>query len=420
VSGASKFVRPTQPDGVDALCEIAEIDPSGYKRFAHSMRIKPDPVAVGTGPPATGEGQESPSEPAAMEAAEPASSGPADIGPEASPKEVVSALRRDPRARHPEAARRLQAVPAPSIRVEPPIMEDTEEPPRISGSYRKASHVALKRIFEQHLKGSSDAAQSRRSGQLIPFYSGGGGGVGVTTIMGTLARLLSGHGGRVLVVDGSPQSTLGFLFNGEASPGGLSSFAPEPLTEDEAEERGRVDISCRPSAPADSLRAETSEAWAWRSITQLGVEADLVFVDVWPGVTERSQVRLLAAGNPLVIITPDIRCVLGISQLRTLFSAQEQALGRSVMPSFLLNLFDPGVPFHVEILNRLRELLGSRLLPMFIPRSDEIPEATAEGMTIMEFHPECAAAEGFHSLAEWIHNQPSGEPIKRFGPAQFW
>jgi cellulose biosynthesis protein BcsQ len=89
------------------------------------------------------------------------------------------------------------------------------------------------------------------------------------------------------------------------------------------------------------------------------------------------------------------------------------------MPFFLLNLFDPGVPFHAEILNRLKELLGCRLLPMFIPRSDEIPEATAEGTTIVEFNPECAAAKSFHSLAAWIHNLPSGEPIERLGPAQF-
>jgi cellulose synthase operon protein YhjQ len=280
--------------------------------------------------------------------------------------------------------------------------------------------MALKRIFEQHLKGPASTRQSKRSGQLVPFYSGGGGGVGVTTIMGTLARLFSNNGDRVLVIDGSPQSTLGFLFNGEASPEGLSSFAPEPLAENEANQRGRVDISCRPSAPADTLRAESTEAWAWRSITQLGVEANRVFVDVWQGVTERSQVRLLAVGNPLVIIAPDIRCVLGIDRLLTLFSAHEQALGHPVTPFFLLNLFDPGVPFHTEILNRLRELLNGRLLPMFIPRSDEIPEATAEGMTIIEFHPECAAAESFHSLAEWIHNLPSGEPIQRLGPAQFW
>ena len=418
MKNVSKPAGMTQRDGVEALCEIAEIDPLGYKRFAHSMK-KLDPAATEPGPPLAAERPESPREPPAPETAGPARAGPSDIAPEASLEEAP-ALRRVPDAPHPEAVRRMHAVPVRAIRIEPPVLQAVEAPPRNLGSYRKTTHVALQQIFDQHLKGSADDWQAKRSGQAVPFYSGGGGGVGVTTIMGTLARFLANQGDRILVIDGAPQSTLGFFFNGEASPAGLSSFAPESRTGQETAQRGRVDISCRPAAPVDALRAEGPEAWASRSITQLGPESDWMFVDVRPSVTERSQVRLLARGNPLVIITPDIRCVFGISRLLTQFSNLEQSLGREVMPFFLLNLFDPDVPFHVEILNRLKELLGSRLLPLFIPRSDEIPEAAAEGMTIVEFDPECAAAKSFHSLAEWLHNLTAGETVRRFGSAQFW
>lgn len=296
-------------------------------------------------------------------------------------------------------------------------MQALEEPTEVSRHRRDTSRTSLERIFEQNPRSSSNS-QSKRVPQLIPFYSGGGGGVGVTTIMGTLARHLSGRGDRVLLIDGEANSTLGFLFSGAPCPEGESSFAAEALPSFEAHLRGRVDIFCRPAALANNPRAENAEAWGWKAIAEMGAEVDRVFIDIWPGMTDRSESRILGSGNPLVVIAPDLRCVLGISRLTTLFATLEQSLGRSIMPCFLLNLLDLTLPFEVEMLNRLKELLGNRLIPMFIPRSGEIPEAAAEGMTIMDFNPECAAAKSFHYLAEWIENQRPVEPVNLYTTAQ--
>jgi cellulose biosynthesis protein BcsQ len=260
----------------------------------------------------------------------------------------------------------------------------------------------IERVFGQGLKGSANGLPGSRAWQLIPFYSGGGGGVGVTTIMGTLARYLSSQGDRILLVDGAPHSTLGFFFNGVASPEGVSSFAPESPAGNEAGHLGRVDISCRPAALCDRPRGEDTDSWALQSIVQLGAEADRVFVDIGSEGSGRAQLCLLAAGNPLVVITPDVRCVPGVTRLMRLLTTQEQALERFITPSFLLNRFDPGVPFHIETLNRLAELLGDRLLTIYIPRLGEISEIAAEGMTVVDFNPASAAAESFYHLAEWI------------------
>jgi cellulose synthase operon protein YhjQ len=246
-----------------------------------------------------------------------------------------------------------------------------------------------------------------------------GGGVGTTTILGTLARVLSAEGERILLVDSAPQSMLGFFFNGDPSPEGVSLFT---LSEGEGSERdsgGQVRIASRPVS-AEPGRIEPADAWLWRCINQYGPEVDRILVDVSAPTTERSQQRMLASGSALVILVPDVRCVLGIARLMKMFTAQEQALGRPVNPHFLLNQFDAGVPFHVEIFDRLRQQLGSYLLPFHIPRADQIAEATAEGSTIVDFDPGCAAADAFLRLVNWVRDLPPVQPVNRFGPPQSW
>ena len=419
---SSKIAPLPQPDDVEALCSTAEINSIGYKRFASAMKVQPDPSATAPGPPLgkvaseQAKAQNSSSQPPVVTIA-------ADAAP---PVSAVRLVGLGPFPQHPWETHCFHAVSAspasapPIMRVEPRVVQTDAEPLRVFRDCRKTSRVALERVFEQNLEAYPNARQSKRVRQLIPFYSAGGGGVGVTTIMGTLARYFACQGERVLLIDGVPGSTLGFFFNGAVSPEGVSSFAPDSLTGNEAQSRGQVDISCRPASPADSLQGTDPEGWAWQSIAQLGAEADRVFVDVHQGVvvTDRSQLRLVAEGNPLVIIAPDVRCVLGIRRLMSMFKAEEPALGRSIEPSFLLNLFDSGDPFHVEILNSLRKLLGNRLLPMVIPRADEISEIAVEGMTIIDFNRESPAAESFRHLAEWIQDQPAVEPIDHFGPAQ--
>jgi len=438
-----KIVPLPQPDDVEALCSTAEINSIGYKRFASTMKLQPDVSATATALPL---GREPPEQAKAENNSrslrldlreelrlfrEQARAGNSSqtpvvtIAADAAP--AVSPMRLSELGPFPQcspATPCFHAVSAsqpphpPSMRVEPPIVPADRESPRILRDCRKTSRVALERVFEQNLEAYPNARQSKRVRQLIPFYSAGGGGVGVTTIMGTLARYFACQGERVLLIDGAPRSTLGFFFNGAVSPEGVSSFAPDSLTGNEAQSRGQVDISCRPASPADSLQGTDPEGWAWQSIAQLGAEADRVFVDVHQGVvvTDRSQLRLVAEGNPLVIIAPDVRCVLGIRRLMSMFKAEEPALGRSVVPSFLLNLFDSGDPFHVEILNGLRKLLGDQLLPMVIPRTVEISEIAVEGMTIIDFNRGSPAAESFRHLAEWIQDQPAVEPIGRLGP----
>jgi cellulose biosynthesis protein BcsQ len=406
-------VRSLQPEDVETLCSVAKFDSIGYKRFAKGMTLKQDASAktaaslVGTESreqAGAGESSQTPAGPVTALAAGAALL----LGPDSFPQ-------------RPAATRCFHALaspPSPTVPVDPPTVQAARQSPRIPGDSFETSRVALvERAFDQGLKApSAKTPQGSRAWQLIPFYSGGGGGVGVTTIMGTLARYLSSQGDRILLVDGAPHSTLGFFFNGVASPEGVSSFAPEFPTGNGAEHSGRVDISCRPTDHSDRPQGEDIESWALQSIVQLGAEADRVFVDIASEGAGRAQLCILAAGNPLVIIAPDVRCVSGVTRLMRLFTTQEQALERFITPSFLLNRFDPGVPFHIETLNRLAELLGDRLLTIYIPRLDEISEIAAEGMTIVDFNPASAGAESFYRLAEWIRTSRRANLSTVLGP----
>jgi cellulose biosynthesis protein BcsQ len=50
------------------------------------------------------------------------------------------------------------------------------------------------------------------------------------------------------------------------------------------------------------------------------------------------------------------------------------------------------------------------LLPFVIRRSASVPEALAEGMTVMDYAPEAAVAGDFMNLASWLRTQSAPAP----------
>jgi cellulose biosynthesis protein BcsQ len=77
-------------------------------------------------------------------------------------------------------------------------------------------------------------------------------------------------------------------------------------------------------------------------------------------------------------------------------------MGRHLELFFVLNQFDERDGFHVELREHLQRRLGARLAPLTLRRSQEIEEALAEGMTVIDYAPESEAAADFRALAEWM------------------
>jgi cellulose biosynthesis protein BcsQ len=92
-----------------------------------------------------------------------------------------------------------------------------------------------------------------------------------------------------------------------------------------------------------------------------------------------------------------------------MFAEHERSLQQPITPFFLLNGFDSKAHLHLEMWERLQHQLGDQLLPFFIPRSDDIAAATADGMTVVDFAPGSLAAKAYSRLTDWIRRASQQE-----------
>jgi cellulose biosynthesis protein BcsQ len=79
---------------------------------------------------------------------------------------------------------------------------------------------------------------------------------------------------------------------------------------------------------------------------------------------------------------------------------------------YLLNKYDATVPFHKDVRERLRIVLGERLLPFAIRRTDQIPEALAAAVTVVDYAPNAPVVEDFKLLAQWLRNSMQRNEIE--------
>ena len=101
------------------------------------------------------------------------------------------------------------------------------------------------------------------------------------------------------------------------------------------------------------------------------------------------------------MIVPDLLSAVSISRLEEFFEQAAQNGITAAQPYYLLNKFDSSRALHLEIRQRLSQVLGKRLLPVSIRRSFEISEALAAGKTVVDYAPQAGVVNDFHDLAEW-------------------
>lgn len=69
---------------------------------------------------------------------------------------------------------------------------------------------------------------------------------------------------------------------------------------------------------------------------------------------------------------------------------------------FVMNQFDATSALHRRMRDQLAEQVGSMLLSVTIPKTDQICEAFLKGKTMLEFAPDAAVCEEFRRLAAWL------------------
>jgi cellulose biosynthesis protein BcsQ len=242
--------------------------------------------------------------------------------------------------------------------------------------------------------GRKDEAAGRPEALRVPLmtFSAGAGGVGKTTILSTLARLLCGMGESIFLIYSDSQRTLPLHFGGkQVVPGRVRTSIPA------TRDLGQLHLYSR--SQDESGMAEEVDSWLPREVNALAAEVGRVLGEITNEDMSEQQMLGLASIN-LRVIVPDITSVLTVT--REL--AEEDDDPDSPPTFYLLNKYDPTVAFHKDVRERLEMALGERLLPFSIRRTDLIPEALAAGSTVVDYAPDAPVVEDFEKLARWVRD----------------
>jgi len=260
---------------------------------------------------------------------------------------------------------------------------------------------SLEGIFDQSPLQGAPGGDARRGVKLALLSQAGG--VGKTTLAATLARLLSGMNRQVLVADCGVFPSLPHHFGSRGQRLGPLQFFYAP-----------AGVAALPIGmfrlALDGLQDPASRAL----LEQAAASESVLLLDL-PTLQAASAPEVLAyADHVLVPVTPDVHSISGLSWLKQMLASR----GAQPHVHYLLNRFDASRLLHREIRDRLRQQLGSSLLPFAIAEDACIQEASAKGMTVVDFHPGSAQVEQFAEIAAWVHSLCEvANGVRQKGPA---
>lgn len=228
---------------------------------------------------------------------------------------------------------------------------------------------------------------------LIPMltFSADSGGVGKTTILTTLASILSSMGESIFLAFSDSQCTLPMHFGGQQVVSGRIRTLIPPKRD-----FGELHLY---ACSQEECGSDQNVDWLPRQVNPLVAEVGRVLCEITNSEMPQRQTRELGTIN-LRVLVPDISSVLAVT--RDLAALENEP--DSERSFYLLNKFDSSVPFHRDLRDRLSAVLGERLLPFAIRRTDQLAEALAAGVTIMDYAPEAPVLGDFKLLAEWLRN----------------
>jgi len=262
----------------------------------------------------------------------------------------------------------------------------TESPSQVSESSRPRWSV-----LNSLLSPGQDSIAEVPEQLLVPMLTltAGSGGVGKTTILGSLARILSGMGESLMLVFSDSQRTLPLYFGGQQLvPGRVRTFIPP------VRNSGELHLYARSLAQGEI--PEDIGNWLPRQVNVLAAEVGRVLCEVSRSEVSERQALELASIN-LRVIVPDISSVLTVN--RDLDDLGNRGDDQTF---YLLNKYDSTLTFHRNVRERLSMTLGKRLLPFAIRRTDQIPESLAAGVTVSDYAPGSGVVEDFEKVAHWL------------------
>lgn len=287
------------------------------------------------------------------------------------------------------------ATPSP-VHPAPPVLRPVPTPAPSSMPERSARWSALMGVFDPAREQRFSAASQlpKLAAPVVAVFSLAG-GVGKSSLVATLGRILAARGERVLLVDATPYGTLPFYYGAsEQRPGALRTFSGEGI------EAPIQVLSLDANLPASPATA----GWMADLLQQHGANVDRILIDMGTASKPLAQAILDLAPTVIVPVIPDMSSMVTLQAVNSFFERSEPAAA-PVQPYYLLNRFDTAAAMHADIRALLQEQFGDRLMPLELRTSTDVSEALAEGMTVADYAPESLVNEDYAAIAEWIRQR---------------
>jgi cellulose biosynthesis protein BcsQ len=285
--------------------------------------------------------------------------------------------------RKPEPAAAAPEVEAAVAQAPPPVFsEPVEQPmPEYLESRDNTSGLGLRNLLRKvsPVRPMPSPVNAAAFAAACISVRGAAGGTGSTTVAATLARLLGKSRRRCAIFDGTQDLTLPIYFGHQRIGSDQLRFAglqslfqpsvrilgPEHLTESSRESQGAL-IELR--------------------LGHLASEYDHVILDHPARFAEPT-----GAGVTILTAVPDVNSLAGASKLKDHFETS----GHPTKTVCVLNRFDHGTTLHREIFSWYKDHFDHVVT---ISPSHLVPEALAEGTTVIDWAPQTAVCNEFMHL----------------------
>lgn len=239
------------------------------------------------------------------------------------------------------------------------------------------------------------------------------GGVGKTTTVINLARILANRGHRVVMVDCDGQANLTRFFLPDKSPEEMTTLsaylcglAGDTLELEEIDERIRllpasddlytIDVQCIKEGPNPfELRALHD----LRVALEEDEDADFLLLDCPPGFTAASVAALMAAGEVVIPMMMDGFAFDGVWQLQRQIQNLRFAHYGLRISGVLITQWH-----NAEVVTKAEELLRqNKSIPVFgtrIRRTDKVPESTFQRTPLPEYSKTSSAAKDYEAFVD--------------------
>jgi chromosome partitioning protein len=235
------------------------------------------------------------------------------------------------------------------------------------------------------------------------------GGVGKTTTTINLGAALAGYGRRVLAIDFDPQGALSaglgvpthdvttiydLLLSGSRDP-------REAIQQSSVEGLDIIPANIDLSAAEVHLVNEVArEQILARVLRKVSNDYDVILIDCQPSLGILTVNALTASHGVLIPLECEFFALRGVALLIETIDKVRDRLNPAIeLDGILATMYDSRTLHSREVLERVVDAFGDRVLDTVIGRTVKFPDASVAGIPITEFAPEHAAAKAYKQAA---------------------